>query len=152
MKDQSQDSLGFLLHDAARLLRRRFEMRAGELGLSSAQWRLLFNLKRMGQTTQARLAERLEIEPISVSRMIDRMADAGWVTREADPADRRNKIILPTQKSRRTFEDIRSVANEVYDEALAGFAPEECAALRQALTRMISNLSETLPTEVYDDH
>mgnify|MGYP000607290851 CR=1 FL=1 len=92
MSTAEPDSLGLLLHDARRAVVRRFEARAASHGLSSAQWRLLFALKRLGPCTQARLAERLEIEPISVSRLIDRAEEAGWVTREADPADRRSNV------------------------------------------------------------
>jgi MarR family transcriptional regulator, transcriptional regulator for hemolysin len=151
MENHEQDSLGFLLHDAARLLRRRFEGRAADLGLSSAQWRLLVHLKRLGQATQARLAERLEIEPISVSRLVDRMAEAGWVTRAADPSDRRNKIVAPTPKTLKTFEDIRSVVSVVYDEALEGLSPEDRLTLCDGLARIIRNLSVTSPVEVNHD-
>ena len=67
MNSPALDGFGLLLHDAARLLRRRFEARGGEYGLSSAQWRLLVKLVREGRAAQSRLAELLEIEPISVS-------------------------------------------------------------------------------------
>ena len=69
------DRLGYLLHDASRLLRKRFEERAVGYGLSSAQWRLLARVFKEEGVTQARLAELLEIEPISVSRLIDRMEE-----------------------------------------------------------------------------
>ena len=93
------DSLGFLLTDATRAIRRRFEQRAACLGLSSSQWRLLMQLKRGGPLPQARLAELLEIEPISVSRLVDRMQEAGWVRREPDATDRRVKLVAPTEKA-----------------------------------------------------
>ncbi len=64
------------------------------MGLSSAQWRLLIHVLKEERVTQARLAERLEIEPISVSRLIDRMEQAGWVMRETDPNDRRVRLIV----------------------------------------------------------
>jgi MarR family transcriptional regulator for hemolysin len=85
----NNDQLGFLLHDSARLLRRAFERRAAAYGLSSAQWRLLAHVLRHGSIAQARLADLLEVEAISVSRLIDRMEQAGWVTRLPDPQDRR---------------------------------------------------------------
>lgn len=75
MVTDGTDRLGFLLHDAARLMRRRFEARASGYGLSSAQWRLLVRVVKEAGVAQARLAELLEIEPISVSRLIDRMEE-----------------------------------------------------------------------------
>ncbi|HPE24084.1 MarR family winged helix-turn-helix transcriptional regulator [Albidovulum sp.] len=137
------ESLGFLIHDAARLLRRRFEVRATELGLSSAQWRLLVHLNREGAATQARLAELLEVEPISVSRLVDRMQEAGWVTREADPRDRRAKLVLPTAAARETYSDARRLAEGIYAEALQGVDAQARESLVQALRAMIFNLSET---------
>src|SRR5688572_1895469 len=111
------DRLGFLIHDAARLLRKRFEARGSQYGLSAAQWRLLFRLVKEEGVAQARLAELLEIEPISVSRLLDRMEDAGWIERRQDAADRRVRMIFPTDKSREAFAAIKGVAGEVYDVA-----------------------------------
>ena len=115
------DRLGLLLHDAARAVRKRFELRTSALGLSSAQWRLLAYLSREGRASQARLADMLEIEPISVSRLIDRMEHAGWVTRAPDPADRRVRIVVATEKTLTAYGAIKATADEVYDAALAGF-------------------------------
>ena len=142
MKQDMKNSLGFLLHDATRLLRKRFEARGSEYGLSSAQWRLLVSVKRLGEPTQAQIAERLEIEPISVSRLVDRMEAAGWVERLQDEADRRIRRVRPTERSRAMFDDLRTLATEVYDVALAGLSPDERAALLHALATMIANLAE----------
>ena len=142
MRTHDPDSLGLLLHDARRAVVRRFEARAASHGLSSAQWRLLFALKRLGPCTQARLAERLEIEPISVSRLIDRAEEAGWVTREPDPLDRRSKVVVPSAKALRTFEGIRAIAETVYDEALVGLNDGARRALYDGLRAIIANLGE----------
>jgi len=143
------ESLGFLLTDATRVLRRRFEQRAAELGLSSAQWRVLVHLMRRGPLSQARLSEFLEIEPISVSRLIDRMQEAGWVGREPDPTDRRVKLVVPERKAYATFENARQIADELYERALAGFPPGALETLTDALRRIIINLSD--PPEAQDD-
>ncbi|WP_415184262.1 MarR family winged helix-turn-helix transcriptional regulator [Phaeovulum sp.] len=153
------DSLGFLLHDAARLIRRRFEARAADLGLTSAQWRALVHILRAGNASQARLAERLEIEPISVSRLVDRMVEGGWVTRKADPSDRRARIVVPTSKSLKTYEEARSVADVVYAQALTGLPAETRETLMRALRAIVCNLSEPdeilcspAKNEALDDH
>ena len=135
------DRLGFLVHDATRLLRRRFEKKGSEHGLSSAQWRLLARVAKEEGVAQARLAELLEIEPISVSRLIDRMEKGGWIERRADAADRRVKMIFPTAKSRETYGAIKSFAAEIYEEALTGIPEETRAALIAGLEAMIENLS-----------
>ena len=135
------DRLGLLLHDATRAVRRRFELRTQDWGLSSAQWRLLVSLKRDARASQARLAELLEIEPISVSRMVDRMEQTGWVRREPDPADRRARVIVPTDQALKAFETVNGVAGGVYAEALAGLSESEKAALVKALNKIIENLT-----------
>ncbi len=137
----ANDPLGLLLHDAARALRRRFDRRASTLGLSTAQWRLLLKVFHEGHSTQARLADQLEIEPISVSRLIDRMVQAGWIAREADPADRRAHRIVATQQSLAVRPEMRRMADEVYAEALAGIGNDDLATLLTGLTTIISNLS-----------
>ena len=136
------DRFGLLLHDAARLMRKRFELRAQAYGLSSAQWRLMFNLfKEGGSATQTRLAEALEIEPISVSRLIDRMEQAGWVRREPDALDRRVRRVVPTPRAQETFASIKAMARDVYEEALEGLSETERTALVASLNQIIDNLS-----------
>ena len=136
------DRLGFLIHDSARLLRKRFEVRGATYGLSAAQWRLMVRLVKEEGVAQARLAELLEIEPISVSRLLDRMEEGGWVERRQDANDRRVRMIFPTDKSRAAFADIKSVAGEVYEIALAGLSPDERLTLVKGLNTIITNLSD----------
>src|SRR6185369_10052268 len=125
MTSDGTDRLGFLIHDAHRLLRKRFEARAAGYGLSTAQWRLLVWLVKDEGSTQARLAEYLEIEPISVSRLIDRMEAGGWVSRRQDVNDRRVRMIFPTDKSRKAFAAVKAIAGDIYEEALAGLSGAE---------------------------
>ncbi|MBZ4023599.1 MarR family transcriptional regulator [Rhodobacter sp. TJ_12] len=143
------ESLGFLMHDATRLLRRRFELRAAELGLTSAQWRLLVNLMRRGPLPQARLAEFLEIEPISLSRLVDRMQEAGWVERHPDPNDRRIRIVHATDKTRAVISEVKQIAETIYADALTGLSPATTDTLMGALRQIIANLSS--PTETDHD-
>lgn len=139
--DLGIEKLGLLLHDAARTMRKHFDERASALGLSSAQWRLLVNVLREGQATQARLAELLEIEPISVSRLVDRMEALDWVKREPHPTDRRVRIVIPTAKTQTAVVEIRAMANEVYAEALVGLTAAQRDVLVLGLNTIIRNLS-----------
>lgn len=136
------DRLGFLLHDAARLMRRRFEARASGYGLSSAQWRLLVRVVKEAGVAQARLAELLEIEPISVSRLIDRMEEGGWIERRPDASDRRVRMIFPTARASEAYAQVKSLAGEVYATALEGLLPEERRMLVKGLLAVIENLSD----------
>lgn len=137
-----KESLGFLMHDATRLIRREFERLAADHGLTSAQWRLLVHLLRNGPLPQARLAELLEIEPISVSRMVDRMEDGAWVTRSPDPNDRRIRIVELTEKAQEILPQARIIADDLYARALSGFSQPETEAMFSSLRRLIANLSE----------
>jgi DNA-binding MarR family transcriptional regulator len=141
--ENRNDSLGILLHEAARAVRKAFERRVSRHGLSSAQWRMLVTVTKCAEaTTQARLADLLEIEPISVSRLVDRMEAAGWVERRPDPQDRRVKLVVPTDRARAVHAEIRAMADDVYGEALGGLAPEQRVALLGGLSRVIANLNE----------
>jgi DNA-binding MarR family transcriptional regulator len=135
-------SLGLLLHDAARAVRKRFEARASAYGLTSAQWRMLLKVcKTEGGAPQSHFADLLEIEPISVSRLLDRMEAMGWVTRAPDPNDRRVRRVFPTAKALDAFATFRPVADQVYAEALAGIPADQGALLLEALATIVSNLA-----------
>lgn len=142
MVSEGIERLGFLIHDVARLMRKRFEARASGLGLSAAQWRLLVRVTKEEGIAQARLAELLEIEPISVSRLIDRMEEGGWIERRTDPSDRRVRIIHPTAKAREAYAGVKGIAGEVYEEALTGLSPEGRRSLVFGLNTIADNLSD----------
>lgn len=143
MNNHSPDisRLGFLLHDASRLLRKRFEENASRFSLSSSQWRLLVRVFKEEGVAQARLAELLEVEPISVSRLIDRMEAGGWIERRPDPTDRRVRCIFLTDQSRGIFTEMRGVAAGVFEGALAGIDGERRQAIFAALETIICNLT-----------
>ncbi len=141
MKTANIDQFGFLVHDVARLLRKKFEQRGQEHGLSSAQWRLLVKVVREEKATQARLAELMEIEPISVSRLIDRMEQGGWVKRCSHETDRRVKLVVPTDQSLAAYSAIKAVAVDVYNEAMTGLEENQKLALVSALATVVENLS-----------
>lgn len=130
-----------LLHDAARAMRKAFEERSAAFGLSSAQWRMMVHVCKVGAAPQSRFADLLEIEPISVSRALDRLEAQGWVTRQNDPGDRRVRLVLPTAKALQGFDHIRTIADQVYDQALAGMTEAEQSILMAGLTAIVTNLA-----------
>lgn len=135
-------SFGFLLHDIARLMRKRFDQRARSLNLSRAQWQLLVHLSRHEGINQSGLAEILEIENITLGRLVDRMEEAGWVERRLDPSDRRARLLYTTEKVAPVMERMRQLAEATRNEALAGLAPAQRDALIDTLIQVRGNLSE----------
>jgi MarR family transcriptional regulator for hemolysin len=135
-------SFGFLLHDVARLMRKRFDQRARALGLSRSQWQVLAHLSRHEGINQSGLAEILEIENITLGRLIDRMGEAGWVERRPDPKDRRARLLFMTEKVAPVMEQMRALAEETRNEALGGLPPEQRETLIDMLLHVRANISE----------
>lgn len=134
------DSIGFVIGDVARLLRRRFDERARTIGVTRPQWRALTALSRDEGLNQGALAERLEVEPITLCRMIDRLEEAGLVERRRAPADRRAWHIYLTDKSRPLLDQLRGLADDLSMQALAGLDEREQQQLTDALERIRDNL------------
>jgi DNA-binding MarR family transcriptional regulator len=137
------DGIGFLLSDTARLMKRAFDTRARALGVTRPQWRALFVLSRREGLNQGALADHLEVEPITLCRMVDRLEEAGHVERRRDPGDRRAWNIYLTDRSRPLIQQLKAVADDLAVDALAGIDAAERAALIDTLTRLRSNLLAT---------
>ena len=135
-------SFGFVLYETARLLSKRFDQRSKSLGLTRAQCQALAYLVYHEGINQSGLADLLELEPISVARLIDRMAQAGWVERRPDPQDRRAWRLFITEKAKPLFAEMIEVGREVRAEALAGFTTEEGDRIMELLLRTRRNLSD----------
>lgn len=135
-------SFGFLLHDIARLMRKRYEQRARPLGLTRAQGQVLAHLQRHEGINQSGLADLLELEPITLARLIDRMEEAGLVERRDNPADRRAHRLYLTERAGPVLEQSRALGDTVRAEAFAGIADEERERLVDLLVRVRGNLSE----------
>jgi DNA-binding MarR family transcriptional regulator len=87
--DEARRDVLFLLHDVARLIRVEADKRARAHGMTRAQWAILIRIERQPGLTQKELAEAMEVEPITVARLIDRMEQRGVIERRPDPRDRR---------------------------------------------------------------
>ena len=138
-------SFGFLVNDVARLFGRRFDHNGRRLGLTRTQCRTIGYIARNEGINQAGLADLLEIRPMTLVRQIDRMEEAGWIERRADPADRRARRLFLTAKARPILGRILDVANETRDEALARIKPGEAEQLIDLLERVHATLSERVP-------
>jgi MarR family transcriptional regulator, transcriptional regulator for hemolysin len=135
-------SFGYLLFETARLLGKRFDQRAKMFGLTRAQCQVLARLVQNEGINQAGLAELLELEPISLARCIDRMEQAGWVERRADPSDRRARLLYMTEKAKPIFDQVLTCATETRIEALACLPAGEREHLIDLLMTVRGHLSE----------
>ena len=142
MPDRS-DHLGFLVADIARLMRRAFQARLDDSMLSFAQARTLVYLARAEGQRQVDLAEQLEIQPITVARLLDQLADAGLVERRTDPADRRAYRLYLTPAAAPRLAQIRRIGESVRAEALEGLSAAEARQAVAALRRVRDRLSVT---------
>lgn len=133
--------LGWEIAETHRMLRRHYDRRAAALGVTSAQWRVLVWLSREPGLKQVELAERLDVEPITAGRTIDRLEEAGLVARRHDPVDRRAWRLFLTDKAQPTLEGLRLRAEDMAKEVFAGFAGEELQAMRGNLSRIRDNVS-----------
>jgi len=133
-------SLGFLVNDVARLFRRNFNRRVQQLDLTQSQWQILAHLARNEGMRQVQLAEILDLQPISVGRLIDRMQAAGWVERRPDPADRRAFQLYLTDKASPVLDQIRAYSTEMHQAVLHNITQEEEEILLCMLSRIRENL------------
>jgi len=144
-------TLGFVLHDVARLLRKRFEQRARQSHLTRAQWQTLSKLSVHEGINQNGLADLLEIEPITLVRLLDRMEERGWVERRRDPTDRRAWCLYLAPKTVPLLKIMRGVADVTRNEALAGIAEPERERLFDTLSVMRENLIAACATPVEEE-
>ena len=140
MSAKKDMSLGFLLSDITRLFRKHFDRRAIVFGLTRAQWRALKWLEEGEGMYQSELAEQLEMEPIAIGRVIDRLESAGFVRRRPDPSDRRRWRLFLTPQVRAVLHDMEKVARELRGDAFRGISKTELQRTAAILRRMKQNL------------
>jgi DNA-binding MarR family transcriptional regulator len=138
-------TLPFEIGETAHALRKAFDRRAVGMGVTRAQWKVLFRLERQPGLRQIELADMLDIEPITLSRIVDRLEEAGFVERVADPADRRAWRLHVTARAQPLIAKLHAVADEMIAEAFAGIEPDEIAITRKVLGRVRDNASRAAP-------
>ena len=138
------ETLPFEIAETAHALRKAFDRRAVGMGVTRAQWKVLFRLERQPGLRQIELADMLDIEPITLSRIIDRLEEAGFVERVADPADRRAWRLHVTARAQPLIEKLHAVADEMIAEAFAGIDPDQIAIARAVLGRVRENAARAV--------
>jgi len=138
----TDDYVGVVISDVARLLRTAFDRRVRELGITRAQWLVLTRLHRHPGVSQSELADLMEVERASAGRMIDRMEANGWVERRALNGDRRVKRVYLTAEAEQIHRRIWRVAEATVEDALSDLSAPEAAQLMNLLGRVKNTLVE----------
>jgi MarR family transcriptional regulator, transcriptional regulator for hemolysin len=137
------DNFAFEVAETARLIRREANKRAAVLGATKAQWRVLARLHRMGDgARQIALAEALDVEPITLCRMIDRLEEAGLVERRPDGNDRRAWRIHLTGAAVPVLAKLEKMGAQFNADILAGISEADREAARRVLERIRHNLDQ----------
>ena len=140
MVKATDSSFAYLMQDVTRHMRTHFDRRATRFGLTRAQWRALKTIWRNEGLSQAELADRLDMEPIPVGRVIDRLQNAGYVERRADPADRRRWRLHLTPKAQAVIAEMEVIASGLRDEVLRGVKRADFDTLLRVLAQLKHNL------------
>lgn len=123
----------FTLNDVARMLRTYADHKAAQFGITRAQWVVLARLDRSEGLKQSELAEMLELQPISLTRLLDKLCDSGLIERRADPIDRRVKRLFLTPAAHPLLEKLGELGEGLMATALAGVD-------RSSVERMVAQL------------
>jgi DNA-binding MarR family transcriptional regulator len=137
------EDLLFEISETARAIRRAFDQRAAELGVTRPQWRVLARLKREPGLRQVELAERLDMEPITLCRIVDRLEEAGLVERKPDPSDRRAWKLELTANAEPIVKRLRGLAHDLAEEATDGIEQRDLNVIQQRLAAIRANVARS---------
>lgn len=135
--------LGFTIGDVTRLWRREFDRRAAHLGLTRVQWRALRRIERFQGMTQVELAEDLELAPIAVGRVLDRLEKAGFVERRPDPKDRRCWRLHLAPGSAKVMGGVDGIAADLIDELFSEIPKADLEATERVMSALKKRLGGT---------
>ena len=131
---------GFILNDVARLLRTYADYKAAQFGITRAQWVVLVRLERSEGLNQTELADMLDLQPITLTRLLDKLSDSGLIERRPDPGDRRAKRLFLTPAARPLLKRLAELGEETMTSTLAGIDPESIEKMVSQLALVKENL------------
>ena len=134
--------LGFLLHDVARLLKKRLEQHSRGSGLTRSQWQILAYLAQNEGINQKGLAELLDIEPITLGRIVDKLEALRLIKRDPHPTDRRRWLLHLMPAARSRLQQAGEYGDVTRREALAGVSDADRQCLLKTLAAMKANLTQ----------
>lgn len=134
------ENIAVLMADVSRMMRRAFDERARTIGVTRPQWQVLTVLKRHEGINQGGLAEHLDVEPITLCRMVDRLQEADLVERRKDPADRRVWRLFLTEKAKELSAELKPLGMQVLSDSMQGLSEADREILFESLSCIRKNL------------
>ena len=139
-QEPEPESIDHLLAQVCRLHHSRARELLEELGLYRGQPPVLHALWEREGLTHSELADLLQVQPATITKMIQRMERTGFVQRRSDPEDQRVSRVYLTETGRTIHEDVQQVLRSLEKETFAGFNPQERISLQRFLIQMRENL------------
>ena len=142
-----ENSIGYLIHEVARLMRRRFEDEASAHGFTLPQWRALAEIHRNAGIAQVGLAAALDVDQMTVSGIVSRLEKRGLIDRYPDPNDSRAKLAKLTPAGLALITDAKNVGRALYENALDGLSAADRDAMAAQLRLIRDNLNSMTTLE-----
>jgi MarR family transcriptional regulator for hemolysin len=134
----------YIINDVSRMIRTYADYKAKEFGITRAQWVVLARLDRFEGLKQSELADMLDLQPITVTRLLDRLCEAGLIERRSDPDDRRAKRLFLTPAARPLLEQLNDLGEELMGTALAGVSRENVELMVSQLGIVKENVRQAM--------
>jgi len=134
----------FTLGELQRLMRAYADKEAARFGMTRAQWAVLAKLERNEGMKQSELADQLDMQPITLTRLIDKLAEAGLIERRGDDTDRRVNRLYLKKAARPLLAKLAVLRGELTDTALQGISPAEAERMMTHLEAMKENVRNAL--------
>lgn len=139
------EQLAWDIGETSHALRRAFDRRAAELGITRAQWRVLAHLDHQPGQRQVELADRMDIEPITLCRIVDKLEEAKLVERRRDPEDRRAWRLHLCESAAPLVQRLHALADEFSADVFGNLNPADLEKARALLAMIRANLSGLSP-------
>src|SRR6201990_1579533 len=134
----------FTLGELQRLVRAYADKQAARYGITRAQWAVLAKVKRTEGLKQSELAEQMEMQPITLTRLIDKLCDAGWIERRGDETDRRVNRLYLKDAAKPLLAQLSGLKSELTATAFGGAAPADAERLMTQLEDIKENVRNAL--------
>ncbi len=134
----------FTLGELARLVRAYADREASRYGITRAQWAVLAKVERFEGMKQTELAEQMEMQPITLTRLVDRLCDAGWIERRSDDSDRRVNRLYLRKAARPLLAKLSGLRSELTETALEGISSTDAQRLLTQLETVKENVRNAI--------
>src|SRR6201995_3163922 len=137
----------FTLGELARLVRAHADRQSARFGITRAQWAVLAKVERFEGMKQTELAAQMEMQPITLTRLVDRLCDNGWIERRGDETDRRVNRLYLRKAARPLLAKLSGLRSEITETALEGISPADANRLLTQLEAIKENLRNAIQDE-----